>query len=122
MAIVITSLMLLLHFAGSNCVSEQDLAFLSSQKQPLTYKRVATQLGDVRPGPGPCYAYPIRGSSNTVEFWFKPPDTQKLALSVPVEIAVVAVKVQVSNRRIIWPEDLKGKDFDQVIAKIWPQN
>ena len=103
-------------------VSEQDLGFLATQKKPLTYQTVAKHLGDTEPGPGACYAYRIRGAQKTVEFWFSPPPlpSQTTASSIPVEIVVVAVRADGARPSIIWPEDLKGKDCDEVMASIWP--
>ena|ERR1041385_3423300 len=104
-------------------VSEQDLGFLATQKKPLTYDVVAKLLGSAEPGPGACYAYRIRGAQKTVEFWFgpPPPPSETTASSIPVEIAVVAVRAEGAKPGIIWPEDLKAKDFDETIATIWPQ-
>ncbi len=105
-------------------VSEKDLGFLATQKMPLTYQAVAKQLGETELGPGPCYSYPIIGTKKTVEFWFGPPPltSQTNAAVIPVEIAVVAVRADGAKPGIIWPEDLKGKDFDNVIASVWPQH
>lgn len=104
-------------------VSDQDLGFLATQKKPLTYQTVAKRLGDTEPGQGPFYAYPIRGTKKRVEFWFSlpPPPSQTTASSIPVEIAVVAMKEDGAKPTILWPEDLKGRDFDQVMASIYPR-
>ena len=104
-------------------MSEQDLDFLATQKKPLTYQTVVKKLGDTELGPGACYIYPVRGGKKTVEFWFSPPSlpSQTTASNIPVEIAVVAERAEGAKPAIIWPEDLKGKDFDDVIAAIWPQ-
>jgi hypothetical protein len=38
-----------------------------------------------------------------------------------VEIAVVVVKAEGAKPKVIWPEELRGKDFDEAIKSFWPQ-
>lgn len=104
-------------------ISEQDLSFLAGQKKPLTYQAVAKRLGDTKPGNGPFYAYQIRGGNKTVEFWMSPPPPpdQISTSSIPVEIVAVVVRLEGSKPSIIWPGDMKGKDFDEAMAAIWSQ-
>ena len=102
-------------------VSQQDLSFLATQQKPLTAQTVAKHLGETELGPGAFYAYRLKGKKKTVEFWFGPPPTQTTASSIPVEIAVVVVRAEGNKPSIIWPADLKDKDFDEVIATVWPQ-
>ena len=104
-------------------ISEQDLDFLATQTKPRTAQLVAKQLGNAEPGPGPCYAYRLRGSQKVVEFWFAPPSpTARVPKEgIPVEIALTLVRQEGAKPEIIWPENLKGQDFDKVIPAIWPQ-
>ena len=103
-------------------VSDQDLSFLATQKKPLTANAVFSQLGQVEIGPG-AYTYHFRGTNKVVEFWISPPPlpSQTSAKSFSVEIALVTVSAEGSKREIIWPEDLKGKDYDEVIGTLWPK-
>ena len=103
-------------------VSEQDLSFLATQMKPLTANAVFSQLGQVEIGPG-AYTYHFRGTNKVVEFWIGPPPlpSQTSAKSLPVEIALVTVSSDGAKREIIWPEDLKGKDYDEAIGPLWPQ-
>jgi|SRR5690242_6072451 len=103
-------------------VSEQDLSFLSTQKKPLTANAVFSQLGHVEIGPG-AYTYHFRATNKVVEFWIGPPSlpSQTSTKSIPVEIALVTVSVEGAKREIIWPEDLKGKDYDKTMGALWPQ-
>lgn len=103
-------------------VSEQDLSFLATQKKPLTANTVFSKLGHVEIGPG-AYIYHFRGANKVVEFWIGPPSlpSQTSAKSIPVEIALVTVSAEGAKREIIWPEDLKGKDYDEAIGALWPQ-
>ena len=103
-------------------VSEQDLSFLATQKRPLTANVVFSHLGKVEIGPG-AYAYRFRATNKVVEFWISPPPlaSQTSAQSLPVEIALVTVTTPGAKRAVIWPEDLKGKDFDEAIGAFWPQ-
>jgi hypothetical protein len=103
-------------------VSDQDLSFLATQKKPLTAKAVFNQLGKVEVGPG-AYVYHFRGTNKVVEFWMSPPPlpSQPSAKSLPVEVALVTVRAEGAKREIIWPEDLKGKDFDEAMGAFWPQ-
>ena len=103
-------------------VSEQDLSFLATQKRPLTANVVFSHLGKVEIGPG-AYAYRFRGTNKVVEFWISPPPlaSQTSAQSLPVEIALVTVSLEGAKRAIIWPEDLKGKDYNEAIGALWPQ-
>jgi hypothetical protein len=104
-------------------VSEQSLSFLTTQKKPLTYQTVANQLGHVEPGPGARYVYGIQGGKKAVEFWMNPPPlpVESTATSIPVEIAMVVVRADGEKSSVIWPEELNGKDLDEAIAHIWPQ-
>ena len=103
-------------------VSEQDLGFLATQKKPLPANLVFNQLGQVEIGPG-AYTYHFRGTNRVVEFWISPPPlpSQTSAKSFPVEIALVTVMTEGAKREIIWPEDMKGKDFVEAIGAFWPQ-
>jgi len=103
-------------------VSEQDLSFLATQKKPLTANAVSSHLGQVEIGQG-AYVYHFRGTNKVVEFWISPPPppSQTSAQSLPVEIALVTVTTPGAKRAVIWPEDLKGKDFDEAIGAFWPQ-
>ena len=117
---------IVLLFALVGCqpsVSEQDLGFLATQKKPLTYRALAKRIGDSRPGPGPYYGYSIRGSKKTVEFWFGPPPAASQASpgGIPVEIAVAVERTEDGKPRIIWPDELQAKNFDEVIAASWPR-
>lgn len=103
-------------------VSEKDLSFLATQKKPLTANSVFSQLGQVEIGPG-AYTYYFRGTNKVVEFWINPPSFsgQPSATSLPVEIGLVTVGAEGGKRDIIWPEDLKGKDYDEAIGSLWSQ-
>ncbi len=114
-------LLLVLVFAAG-CgpgISERDLGFLATQKQPLTYEAVAKHLGQGKMGPGGCFAYHVRGAGKTVEFWTgqvlvsRPPTP-----SIPAEIAVVVVREEGARPDIIWPEELKGKDVEKTLANL----
>jgi hypothetical protein len=99
------------------------LEFLETQKQPLTAKEVAKHLGHTEIGPG-FYEYRIYGGDKRAEFWIGPPrpPAQASAFDFSVEIAVVVVRSGGSDVRIIWPEELKGRDFDEAIGSIWPRS
>jgi len=103
-------------------ISEQDLSFLKTQQRPLTAETVMKQLGHTEIGPG-FYEYRIRGGEQTAEFWIGPPrpPVRTLASGFPVEIALVVLRSENAQRRIIWPENLKGRDFDAVLGSVWPQ-
>jgi hypothetical protein len=103
-------------------VSEKDLSFLATQKKPLTANAVFSQLGQVEIGPG-AYTYHFRGTNKVVEFWIIPPSfsSQPATTRLPVEIGLVTVSAESAKREIIWPEDLKGKDYDEAIGALWPQ-
>jgi hypothetical protein len=103
-------------------ISESELGFLKTQKRPLTAEALAKRFGHSEIGPG-FYEYPIRGGNKRAEFWIGPPrpPPQGSASGFPVEIVVVVVRSGRSDARIIWPEEMKEKQFDEVISSFWPQ-
>src|SRR6266700_430996 len=104
-------------------VSQQQLGFLTTQTKPLIAKAMQDRLGWTKLSNGPFYSYRIRGERSTVEFWIAPPTsvTQVPSSVAPVEIALVVIKTDSGNPSVIWPEELKGKDFDKSIAALWQQ-
>ena len=104
-------------------IYEQDLSFLAAQKKPLTYRDVVNRLGDTEPGKGPFYSYRIKGGKKRAEFWMSAPPAPGKASpsSIPAEIALVVVRSEGEKPVIVWPEDLKGKDFNEAIKSIWSQ-
>jgi hypothetical protein len=104
-------------------VSQQDLAFLATQKKPLTANDVGKRLGQVEIGPGPYYSYRMAGEKKTVQFWIGPPPAAAAAPAsgIPIEIAVVSVKPENGKDSVIWPAELKGKELEDALAPFWPQ-
>ena len=104
-------------------VSQQDLAFLATQKKPLTANDVGKRLGQVEIGPGPYYSYRMTGEKKTVRFWIAPPPAIATVPpgGIPIEIAVVSVKPDNGSASVIWPVELKGKELGDALAPFWPQ-
>src|SRR5262249_52884605 len=121
--IVVATVAVTLLMGCDATVSQQDLAFLTTQKRPLTANDVGKRLGQVEIGPGGCYSYRMPGEKKMIQFWIGPPPAAAVAppSGIPVEIALVSVKPDNGKASVIWPEELKGKELEEALALFWPQ-